>query len=295
MDFISSLLKGVIVGLANVVPGLSAGTFLVMLGIYNRVMDAMGALVSRKVESIRSHLLFLISLGVGAAGGTLAFARLATLALDQHPVALRFLFIGLIGGSIPTIFRMHQDMRASISRIVVFAVGLGLAVSMGLGTRSEPGGQPTAEAFYLPRLFHLGSVGFLAGGAMITPGLSGSYIFLLGGTYRAVIQALGSLTAPPIHWDVLLLTALGAGLGILIFSKLIGLLLKRRPSAVLYAILGLVCGSFASLWPAGPALSTLYFPSILALAPGFAIAYILGRSSGLKQSEPHIARKVGET
>jgi len=293
-ESIHMLLKGALVGLATVVPGFSAGTLLVVLGIYNRVIEAIDAIVSRKGEWFRSHLVFLTALGIGVTGGALVFAKLVTLVLDRYPVPFRFFLIGLIGGSIPAILRMHWDLRPSFGRIAAFVVGLGLTISAGPGMRGGLHSQPAADVVPLLGLLYLGLVGFLAGGAVVTPGLSGSYIFLLAGTYEPIMQALDSLTAPPVHWRVILATAVGVGMGVAAFSRLIGLLLKRHPATTLYAILGLICGSFASLWPAGLDAATSLLPGALAVAAGLAIAYLLGGSAGIRRREPHVARMTGE-
>ena len=276
MKFVNLLLKGMAVGIANVIPGVSTGTFLVLMGIYDELIEAIGNFFANR-EKIRSYLLFLFPLGIGAVGGTLAFANLATLVLDRYPVPAQFFFIGLIVGSIPSVIKMHHDMKPSTHRVVVFAVGLGLAALVGLRGRSEMLAHFSANTSSLLGLLYFGMVGFFAGGAVITPGMSGSYIFLLAGTYGPIMQALASLTQPPIHWGVIISVAAGAGIGVLICSRLIDLALKRQPAVTFYAILGLICGSFVGLWPANLDLSVSSLAGILTFAAGVAIAYLLGK------------------
>jgi len=276
MEFVNLFLKGIVVGVANVIPGVSTGTFLVLLGIYDELIEAVGNFFTNK-ERLERHLLLLFPLGVGTVGGTLAFANLATLVLDRYPVPAQFFFIGLILGSIPSVIQMHHDMKPSTRRVIVFAVGLGLAALVGLGGKGEMLGRFSASASSLQGLLYFGMVGFFAGGAVITPGMSGSYIFLLAGTYEPIMQALASLTQPPIRWGVIVSVAAGASVGVLVFSKLIGLALKRQPAVTFYAILGLICGSFVGLWPAGLDVSVSSFASVLPLGSGVVIAYLLGK------------------
>lgn len=285
MRLIGLFLKGMVVGIANVVPGVSTGTFMVMLGIYDELIEAIGNFLANR-EKIKSYLLFLTPFGIGAAVGTLAFAKLATFVLDQYPIPAQFFFIGLVLGSIPSVIKIHPDMRSSVSRIIAFAVGLVLAILVGLGARSGMLGQLSANPFSAMGLLYFGIVGFFAGGAVITPGMSGSYIFLLAGTYEPIMQALDSLTHPPVHWGVIISVAAGVGAGVLVCSRLIDLALKRQPAVTFYAILGLICGSFVGLWPADLDRSASSLAGILTFAAGLAIAYLLSGSVRNKSTRP---------
>jgi putative membrane protein len=279
------IIKGMIVGIANVVPGLSTGTFLVMLGIYDRLLEAVSGFLSDR-KRIKSHLLFLIPLGIGTVGGTLVFAELATFVLDRYPTPTQLFLIGLIAGSIPGVIKMHHDMKPATGRVIAFVAGLAVAILVGLQGGHEVGEGASADISSLSDMIYFGVVGLFAGAAVITPGMSGSYIFLLGGTYEPIMQALHSLTSPPIMWGVIISTAVGVGVGFLAFSKLISLLLKRYPAVTFYAILGLICGSFVGLWPAGVGLSVSSLLGILALVVGAVIAYVLGMQAGHGEPDP---------
>ena len=125
---------------------------------------------------------------------------------------------------------------------------------------------------------------------MVTPGVSGAYIFLLTETYEPIMQALASPIQPPIHLGVVVSVAAGAGMGLLVGSRLIGLALQRQPAVTSYAILGLICGSFAGLWPAESNVSVSLLLNTLTFASGCAIAYLLGRLSGNRSRRSEIAR-----
>jgi len=284
VKFINLFLKGMAVGVANVIPGVSTGTFMVLLGVYDELIEAVGNFFSNR-KMIRHYLLFLIPLGLGAVVGTLAFASLATLVLDRYPAPAQFFFIGLIAGSIPSVVKMHYDMRPTSRRVIAFAVGLILAILVGLGGRGGEVGHSSADASTWMGLLYFGIVGFFAGGAVITPGMSGSYIFLLAGTYGPIMQALASLTQPPVHWGVIISVAAGVGIGVLTCSKLVDLALKRHPAVTFYAILGLICGSFVGLWPAELDTSVSSLAGILTLVAGVAIAWLLGKPAGSGQAE----------
>jgi putative membrane protein len=282
MKYFILFLKGIIIGVANVIPGVSTATFMVLLRVYDEIVDAVGNFVSDFLsgrEKFKTYLLLLIPFGVGAVVGTLGFAKLATFVLDRYPMPTQFFFIGLIAGSIPSVIKMHHDMKPTVGRVVAGAVGLALAVLVGLGGKGEALGQFAADPTSIPGLLYFGIVGFFAGGSVMTPGMSGSYIFLLAGTYEPIMGALDSLTHPPIMFGVIVATTIGVALGVVIFAKVISLLLKKQPAITFYAILGLIFGSFVGLWPKEFDFSPFSFLSMLALIPGAVIAYFLGRKA----------------
>ena len=297
MKSIILLLKGIIIGVANVIPGVSAATFMVLLRVYDEIVDAVGNFVTDFLsgrKKFKVYLMLLIPFGIGAVAGTLGFAKLATFVLDRYPVIAQFFFIGLIAGSIPSVLKMHHDMKPTAGRVVAGVVGLVLAVLVGLGVKGEALGQLAADPSSIPGLLYFGVVGFFAGGSVMTPGLSGSYIFLLAGTYEPIMESLDSLTHPPIMWGVIIATAIGAALGVIVFAKVISLLLKKRPAVTFYAILGLIFGSFVGLWPADFDLTAASLLSMLALIPGAAIAYFLGRKAPESEAEQADAKETAE-
>jgi len=271
MKSITLFLKGMAVGVANVIPGVSAGTFLVLLGIYDELVEAVGNFLTNKSRR-KDYFLFLLPLVIGAAGAVLAFANLITFLLERYLVPTQFFFIGLILGSIPTVIRMHHDMRPSIPRVVAFVLALGLVVFLAAEERRVIEGHFSANTISLLAFLFFVVVGFLAGGAMVMPGMSGAYIFFLTGAYGPIMQAIASLTHPPVYWGVIIAVAAGAGAGILVCSRLIDIALKRQPAITFYVILGLICGSFVGLWPAGLDVSVSSLIGILTFAAGLAIA-----------------------
>ena len=290
MKFISLLLKGIVVGVSNVIPGVSAGTFMVLLGIYDYLVEAIGNFVTSKSKR-KDYFLFLLPLVIGAGGGILIFANLITLVIERYAAPTQFLFIGLILGGIPAVLKMHHDMKPSLPRLAAFIVGLGLVIFLGVEEQRGVSGHVPAGTSSLLGFSLFAVVGFFAGGAMVTPGVSGAYVFLLTETYEPIMQALSSLTQPPIHWGVIVSVAAGAGIGLLVCSRLIALALNRQPAVTFYVILGLICGSFVGLWPAGLDVSVSSLACVLTLVVGVATAYLLGRSAGNGPSRAHVARK----
>jgi len=189
MTFLLLFLEGIAVGISNVIPGVSAGTLLVLLGIYDQLIEAVGHFLTNGARR-KEYFRFLLPLVLGAVGGVLAFANMISFLLEQHSVPTQFFFIGLILGSIPTVIRMHHDMRPSVVRVVAFGLAVGLVVLLSAGERHGVGGYFAADTPALLALSLFVGVGFFGGGAMVTPGVSGAYIFLLTGTSGRLCRRL---------------------------------------------------------------------------------------------------------
>ena len=278
MKFIKLVFKGIAIGIAHMVPGVSGGTFMVLMGIYTEFVEAVGNFFINR-QRIKDYILLLLPLGIGVVGGVLAFAHLATIVLDRYPVPTQFFFIGLIVGSIPGVVKIHHDMKPSVSRVVAFLLGLGLVVILGIMKLRGFSFNFSVSTTSLPVLLLFAMISFLGGGAMVTPGMDGSYVLLLGGIYGPIMEALASLTSPPIRWGVIIAVGIGAVVGILIWSRLIDQALKRQPAITFYVILGLICGSFVGLWPADMQLSVSSLVGVLTFAIGAVITYLLSKPS----------------
>jgi putative membrane protein len=280
MRAIILLLKGIIVGVVHIVPGVSSGTFMVLLRVYDELVASVSGLLSslKNVEELKKRLFFLVPLALGVAIGTVGIAKVASLVLDQYPVLSLLFFIGVIAGGIPSVTKMHYDMKPSAGRAIAFVTGAAVAIVVGLAGKSETLAQPAADAASAPNLLQLSLGGFFAGSAMMTPGLSGSYILLLTGTYEPIVEALDSLTHPPMQLAVLIPATLGLVLGVLVFARLTNILLRRWPAVTFYAILGLICGSLIGLWPAEFTFAEHGLVGVPLLIVGAVIACLLGRS-----------------
>jgi putative membrane protein len=270
------VLKGMAYGVTHVAPGLGGGIVLLLMGIYEPFVESVGNLFVQR-SNWRRYLAFLIPLGIGMVLGVILAAVAIEALLESYPTESMIFFMGLLLGTVPSVLTLHGDMRPRPGRLAALLLGLALVV----GIRAiEPllVGHTTAYTMTTwPEILYNGAVSFVAGGASVTPGLDGSYILLLGGTYAPVLSAVAALKELTIRWGALLSTVLGAGLGILVFSKLIDLAIKRAPALAYYCVLGLVLGSVYGLWPDQPARLPVWALALCLLAGG-AIALLLGRS-----------------
>ncbi len=263
---IATLVKGALVGIANIIPGVSGGTFALILGIFERLIGALNALgldtvkifigstargfrgeagKAFKDEWRRIDANFLIVLAIGAFVAILSLSFLIKFLLHEHHSPTLAFFIGLILPSIAIPWSMLE--RRGI--VLLWAIP-GIALTMGV-------------SFVMPEsvagsdnLFIAAAVGAIAVSAMILPGLSGSYVMLVMGQYQNVLTKLTgiqkSLSQGYIEFDSLAwLGALIAGLiaGIILFSRFLNYLLTRFHSATMMFLIGLLIGSLFILWP----------------------------------------------
>jgi putative membrane protein len=222
-------LKGMAFGLSNIVPGMTGGAILIVLGIHGRFVDAVGNLATNKARR-REYLIFLGALGLGAAVAMVGLSRALTWLLDWRPVLLTFLFKGLLLGTIPALFRLHSDMRITPGRALAALLGLALVMALRALERQNLHAELLTDSRSLLGILYLLAAAFVAGAANVTPGISGSYVFLLAGVYRPILDALSALARLDVHWHVLAPTAAGAALGIVACSKLIDTALKQAPA-----------------------------------------------------------------
>ncbi|NNE73688.1 MAG: DUF368 domain-containing protein [Acidimicrobiales bacterium] len=239
------LIRGFVMGAADVVPGVSGGTVALVLGIYERWIGAikdgahaLGRLVKGDVSGFIERMkaidwAFLIPL---IAGVGIAFAGLAgpiETALKDYPEEMAGLFLGLIVASIWIAWKLVG--RKDPARIAI-TVGVGIALFYLLGFSSAPAADPSKLAFF--------GAGAVAICAMVLPGISGSFILLMLGMYAAVLGVVHDRAV-----DDIAVFGVGAVLGLSLFSSVLSWLLEHHRDTVMAALVGLMLGSIRVLWP----------------------------------------------
>ncbi len=228
---------GAVVGVANIIPGVSGGTMAVVLNVYSQLLEALG------LKNIKKNLPFLLSFGLGAAAGIVAFSHAIEFLLERYPMATNFTFIGLILGSIPMIWgkaaKGHE--KVSVGSIGAFAAAFLLMLWM----KHANGGQTEIIERITPHIaLWLCVVAAISAFAMILPGISGSFVMLLLGAYPTVLHAISEFEI-----SVLIVVAIGCALGLLLGSRLVSFLLEHCPQPTYFAILGLILGSLLTIYP----------------------------------------------
>lgn len=244
-QYIKYFLCGVVFGTANVIPGVSGGTMLVIFGIFDRLTEAVSG-----VKKIIKNLPFLITFALGAGAGILVSAKVISSMFEMFAVQTNMFFIGLILGGIPLIYKIGTSEKKAkplciVPFIIAMAVVIGLSVLdrlkiFSLGVESEITG------FDLVFTIKIMLCAAIAAITMIIPGISGSFVMMLLGVYETVIGAIEDLNL----W-VLVPFAISAVIGIMVGAKLISMLINKNRLMVYSALMGLVVGSVYAILPDG--------------------------------------------
>lgn len=237
-------LRGMAMGAADLVPGVSGGTVAFIAGIYEELLDTLGGLGVGTLTFLfkegpvktwkRYNLGFLMALVVGIGLSVVLLAGALHHLLTHYPVRLWSFFFGLVAASVP--FMLRDIPRKSFKAPVLAALALGAIAAWWL-TGLPPLMQGNHPAF----LFAAGAVAICA---MILPGISGSFILVILGAYAAVIGALKSL-------DLVRIVAFASGAlsGLLGFSKGLGWVFRRHRETAMALLSGFLIGSLRKLWP----------------------------------------------
>lgn len=263
----TNALKGVAVGVANIIPGVSGGTIAVITGLYDELVDAFGNFF-RSDGGWRRNFLFLAPVVAGILVGNVAFARLIGFLLDAAPEATTFGFIGLILGSTPYLFKRAGASRFRGHYVPLFLAGLVVVLWMGLTPR--PAASPPITTITVASGTLIFAAAFIASIAMIIPGVSGSFLLLLIGMYSTLQQGFSTLNIP-----VILVFVAGTLTGVVLVSKAIAALLRSFHGATYFVIIGLVLGSAITLFP-GMSSGSMILLDLGAFALGAALSLILG-------------------
>ena len=281
MKFVLEMLRGMVIGLANIIPGVSGGTMMVSMGIYDTLIHCITHLFKEFKKSILTLLPYAV--GMVLAIGGLSFALKWAFAV--YPLPTNTLFIGLILGGLPAILRQVKGKKKGAVGAVLFAVFFALIIVMQI-FQSEHVATITLSFGEVVKLFVLGAV---ASATMVIPGVSGSMVLKLLGYYEPVVTvaipglisglAHGEWAAVGANVGILLPFGLGIVVGIFAIAKLIEVLLARWEGQTYCAILGLVTASPVAILMATEMVNlswTTLIISLLTFAIGFYVAWRLG-------------------
>jgi putative membrane protein len=289
---------GFLMGSADVVPGVSGGTVALVCGIYARLIDAvrdgaraLASLVQGRFRQAVAQLrgidwALLVPLLAGIGVAVLSLASLLDHLLEDEPVRLAGLFLGLVLGSIVMATRLFQ--RRIDGSAVAIAVVVAVAAFVLLGLREETTAE-AADAATAP-VWAYPVAAMVAICAMILPGVSGAFILVTVGMYQHVLAAVNDRDI-----GLLVLFLAGAVVGLALFSRVLSWLIHRHHDRVLAAMVGLMLGSLRVLWPwPGGALTTeLSAPSsdvavpILLAVVGFVAVTVISRWA-LRSERPSV-------
>jgi putative membrane protein len=223
--------RGLLMGGADVIPGVSGGTMALIVGIYERLITSLRALAGGRVREAEWG--FLIPLGVGIASAVGLGSVVIPPLLDAYPAQTSALFLGLVAASIPVPWRRITAVGpAHLAAVGGAAVVAFILVGLPPAEVQEPGGL---------QVFGSAAIAICA---MILPGVSGAFLLEALGVYQVTLEALRNLDLAYIATFVL-----GAVLGLGAFAKLLGALLERAHDMTMAVLVGLMVGALRALWP----------------------------------------------
>ena len=240
MQFFLNFLRGIVIGVAEIIPGISGGTMAVLMNIYNDLIVA----ISNFKQQFKQSFLLLFPLLLGMGMSILALSHIIKNLLLSYPMQMNFLFLGLILGIIPMLLRKATTTKVQLINIIPLIVML--TIMLCLTWISFRSGTISNTVITVMNIYTFGRfllVGFLAAICLILPGISGSMVMVIFGVYDSVIVAISSF-----HLIMLIPIAIGILLGITFGSKLLSHLLQNFPQPTYFAICGLVGGSTVPLF-----------------------------------------------
>ena len=281
MNLFKDILRGVVIGIANAIPGVSGGTMMVSMGIYDKLIYSVTHLFKQPVKSIKTLLPYFIGMAIGIVG--LAFAIVAM--FEHIPFQTCMLFIGLILGGVPILTGHLKGVRFNLSHAVVFLIFFGSIILLQIF-----GGQGSDVALTVTpiSLFKLVLVGIVAAATMVIPGVSGSMMLMTMGYYYPVIgsvkdfiTALVAFDAPKIIHICMILIPFGIGVvvGIFAVAKLIEMLMDKYEALTYWGIMGLVVASPVVILMSAP-LAGMSVVTVLTGAVTFVVGVVIALCLG---------------
>ncbi len=240
-------------GVADIIPGVSGGTIALISGIYNELIHSLGQInisniwdvynlcnpfaSQNKKEEAKKNLLqinwlFLIPLFLGITGAILVMSKIVPVLLTTYPESCFAFFFGLILFSIPSLLKEVKINFRSFFLLLFFASLMLLILRDNMNLEGS---------IRLPYVFMSGALGI---SAMILPGISGSYILIILGEYKIILEALNQRNLP-----VVFTFMLGMGVGIYFFLRVLRYLFKKHKSATMASMIGIMIGGLKKIWP----------------------------------------------
>lgn len=252
MKLITDIIKGMLVGVANIIPGVSGGTMMVSMGIYETILGALNTLF----KDFKKSFMTLLPLGIGMILGIGVFSFIIPFCLEEYPFPTSFCFIGLILGGVPAIIKPAMDSlkkegkSISLLHILIFIMLFALAIGMAAMNETQTSSANfDLNLFFMIELF---VIGVIASATMVVPGVSGSLVLMILGVYTGIVDTISEFIKNLVAFDIpallhcmgiLVPFGIGVIVGIFAVAKLIEWLFAKYPSYTYSGILGLIIAS----------------------------------------------------
>lgn len=294
-DYAVLAMKGIAMGAADVVPGVSGGTIAFIVGIYQELVDSIKSINAASLKLLFTGRIaafwravnanFLLAIVTGIAISIFSLAKVITYLLEAHPILVWSFFFGLV---LASTWFVSKDIRQwNWKTILCFAAGALIALFITVATPAE-----TPDALWF--IFLSGAIAICA---MILPGISGSFILVLLGKYFYVMEAVKTLNIP-----VILVFLCGAAIGITSFSRVLSYALHRFHDVTIAVLAGFMLGSLNKVWPWKETVETFIdshgvvkplveknilpdaylWQGLMLMVVGFLLVYVLEKVAGKK-------------
>lgn len=245
-DKLKLFVNGLIMGTAFIIPGVSGGALAVILGVYDDIIEAICHIFDK--GKFKKYFMFLLTMFIGIGISILAFSRVIAFGLEKTPVITTLIFIGLIVGGVPSLFKNIKG-KTNLTDILCMFIGIVIVFFMANATAASS----NVELVNLDvatgiRLF---IVGILAAATIVIPGISGSFLLMMIGYYEPILQLINNITSfENVLNSILILIPFGVGvvIGVIAIAKLIEYCLKKYEKKTYYTILGFVLASILQVF-----------------------------------------------
>ena len=276
MEYLILILKGMIIGVANIIPGVSGGTLMIILGLYEEIIST----ISHFFRNFKKSLKLVIPLGIGMVLSILLLSKIISVCLKDYPFPTTLFFIGLILGGLPLLWNKAKAARGNWKNWLVFAITFIFVVTFAfLKSGTYVVSFENMGFFSYIMLF---VIGMISAATMVVPGISGSFVLMLLGYYEPIVNTIKDLTNfSLLNHNLLILIPFGLGIlvGIVLVARLIEYLFNRYPIKTYYGVLGFVLASMVAIIKpilgVTPSIIEVVISIVLVIVGGF-IAYKLG-------------------
>ncbi|NKF08578.1 DUF368 domain-containing protein [Clostridium gasigenes] len=264
MNFFKNFLKGVAISISQIVPGVSGGTIAIILGIYDKLLHA----VNNILKDFKNQYKILMEVGIGVVAGIVLFSNIVKNLFDKYPIQIGYLFIGVILGGAPLMFRKATVKGFNKSSVLYLIVGVIIVLLMGKPSNDA---SDIITSLSIVNFIWLFVGGVVVAVALILPGISGSFMLLILGLYNTVMTAV-------VDRNIIILIPLlfGALVGTLATARIIEMLLQKFPEQSYILIFGFILGSVISVFPGYHGFSSVV--GIILGIIGFTFTYYISKN-----------------
>ena len=243
-DKLILVIKGFFFGIANIIPGVSGGTIAITMGVYEEMID----IISHFFKDLKKSLNFIIPFGIGAVLSILVMSKLISFCLDKYPFPTTLFFMGLIIGGIPLLTKKVKSSKIKPINIILFILTFSLII--GMAFMKEGNNVVSLSNMNIGMYIILFLVGMVAAATMVIPGVSGSFVLMLLGFYKPIVNTISKLTDFSLlgnNLAILIPFGLGIIIGIVLVAKVLEYLFNHYETSTYYAILGFIIASIFTL------------------------------------------------